>query len=56
MEVPWGQNSLNFEVAAPLLGNEEQTVYQYLLEGAEKNWTDWGKQAGASYRSLGPGA
>ena len=56
VEVPWGQNSLNFEVAAPLLGNEEQTVYQYLLEGAEKNWTDWGKQAGASYGSLGPGA
>ncbi|HKE24805.1 MAG TPA: GAF domain-containing protein [Bryobacteraceae bacterium] len=49
------RNSLLFEFAAPVFGNENETAYQYYLEGADKGWRDWGKEHEANYSSLGPG-
>jgi signal transduction histidine kinase/DNA-binding response OmpR family regulator len=49
-------NSLRFEFAAPLFGNEAETVFEYFLEGAEKGWREWTKQKDANYSSLAPGA
>jgi signal transduction histidine kinase/CheY-like chemotaxis protein len=54
--LPWASNSLLFAFAAPVFGNEDQTEYQYFLEGADKNWRDWGKQHEANYSSLSPGS
>jgi signal transduction histidine kinase/CheY-like chemotaxis protein len=49
------RNSLRFEFAAPVFGHETETTYQYLLEGAEKDWHDWDKQKEANYNRLGFG-
>ena len=50
------RNSLHFEFAAPTFGSEGETTYQYFLEGADKDWSAWGKQRDANYSSLGPGS
>ena len=54
--LPWASNSLLFAFAAPLFGNEDQTEYQYFLEGADKDWRDWSKQHEANFSSLSPGS
>jgi signal transduction histidine kinase/CheY-like chemotaxis protein len=54
--LPHGRNSLRFEFAAPTYGDEADTTYQYFLEGADKDWSAWGKQTEANYSSLGPGS
>ncbi len=50
------RNSLRFEFAAPTYGDEAETTYQYFLEGADNDWSAWGKQKEANYSSLGPGS
>ena len=56
VRLPYDRNSLRFEFAAPTYGNESETTYQYRLEGADKDWSGWGKQREANYSSLGPGS
>jgi signal transduction histidine kinase/CheY-like chemotaxis protein len=53
--LPYASNSLQFAFSAPVFGNEDRTEYQYFLEGADKNWREWGTQHEATYSSLGPG-
>lgn len=50
------RNSLRFDFAAPVFGNEAATTYQYFLEGADKDWSAPGLQKEANYSSLGPGS
>lgn len=54
--VPYDSNSLRFEFAAPVFGNEGETAYQFFLEGAERDWQNWNKQTGTNYSGLGPGS
>lgn len=56
LRLPFARNSLHFEFAAPTYGDEAGTVYQYRLEGADKDWSGWGRQTEANYNNLGPGA
>ena len=56
LKLPHDRNSLRFEFAAPTYGDEESTQYQYFLEGADKDWSAWGKQKEANYGTLGPGS
>ena len=56
LRLPYAHNSLQFEFAAPTYGSEDKTTYQYLLEGAGKEWSAWSKQKGANYSGLGPGS
>lgn len=56
LRLPYMRNSLQFEFAAPTYGSEAETTYQYLLEGAGKDWSAWSKQKGANYSNLGPGS
>jgi len=53
---PPGTNALRFQFAALAYGNSADTQYQYLLEGADKDWSVWGKQREANYSALGPGS
>ncbi len=55
LRLPPDKNSLRFEFAAPIFGTSSDTSYQYLLEGADKDWSAWGKQKEANYSSLAPG-
>ncbi len=50
-----GTRALTFQFAAISYGNAANTNYQYLLEGADKDWSVWGKQKEANYSGLGPG-
>ena len=53
---PHKRNSLRFEFAATTYTDETSTAYQYFLEGADQDWSAWGKQKEANYASLGPGS
>ncbi len=53
--LPYDRNSLRFEFAAPTFGDEKGTRYQYLLEGADREWSAPGNQTEANYSSLPPG-
>ncbi len=50
-----GTSDLHFQFAALNYGNPSQTLYQYRLEGVDKNWSPWDKQKEANYSGLGPG-
>jgi signal transduction histidine kinase/CheY-like chemotaxis protein len=56
LRLPHNRNSLRFEFAAPTYGDESETTFQYFLEGADNDWSAWGKQREANYSSLGPGS
>ena len=56
ISLPYDRNSLRFEFAAPTYGDEGETTYQYFLEGADKDWSAWGKEREANYGRLGPGS
>ncbi|MCB0429818.1 MAG: SpoIIE family protein phosphatase [Flavobacteriales bacterium] len=53
--IPFGENALKFEFAAPQYGQEEGVVYQYLLTGADKGWSDWGQESHKEYSYIGEG-
>jgi signal transduction histidine kinase/CheY-like chemotaxis protein len=55
LRLPPGSNNLRFQFAALAYANPAETDYQYLLEGADKDWSVWGKQKEANYSGLGPG-
>ena len=42
-------------VCLPSYGNSAAHQYQYMLEGADKDWSAWGTQREANYSGLGPG-
>jgi len=48
-------DALRFQFAALTFENPAEVTYQYLLEGADKDWSAWGKQKEANYNGLGPG-
>ena len=56
LRLPPGINALRFQFAALSYENPKDTEYQYLLEGADKDWSVWGKQREANYSGLGPGS
>jgi signal transduction histidine kinase/CheY-like chemotaxis protein len=56
LRLPPGTDALRFQFAALSYANPDGTEYQYLLEGADKDWSTWGKQKEANYSSLGPGS
>jgi signal transduction histidine kinase/CheY-like chemotaxis protein/outer membrane protein assembly factor BamB len=55
LRLPPGSNALHFSFAALAFSNPKATTYQYLLQGADKDWSEWSKQTDANYSSLGPG-
>jgi signal transduction histidine kinase/CheY-like chemotaxis protein len=55
LRLPPGTDALRFQFAALSYADSADTDYQYLLEGADKDWSPWGKQKEANYSGLGPG-
>ncbi len=56
LRMPPGSSALRFQFAALSYANPADTEYQYLLEGADRDWSAWGKQKEANYSGLGPGS
>lgn len=54
VKLPVGSSALRFSFAALTYGNPADTTYQFLLDGADKNWSLWDKQSEANYSGLGP--
>lgn len=55
LRLPPGTNALRFSFAALTFANPKDTTYQYKLQGADKDWSDWTRQRDANYSGLGPG-
>jgi signal transduction histidine kinase/CheY-like chemotaxis protein len=56
LRLPPGSSALRFQFAALSYTNPIDTEYQYWLEGADRDWSPWGKQKEANYSGLGPGS
>ncbi|MGA8739797.1 MAG: GAF domain-containing protein [Terracidiphilus sp.] len=56
LRLPPGSSALSFQFAALSYANPVDIEYQYWLEGADKDWSAWGKQKEANYSGLGPGS
>lgn len=56
LRLPARTDALSFEFAALNYQNPADTTYQYILEGADKDWSVWAKRTEATYGALGPGS
>ncbi len=53
--IPYKNNTLRFEYAAPFFEQEEKTLYQTWLEGFEKDWSDFDNNYYKEYTNLPAG-
>jgi signal transduction histidine kinase/DNA-binding NarL/FixJ family response regulator/predicted DNA-binding transcriptional regulator AlpA len=53
--LPSEDRNILFEFAAPFFENESATQYRYLLEGYEKEWSDWSPEGSKAYNKLNAG-
>jgi signal transduction histidine kinase len=49
------RNALRFEFAAPSFDDESANEFQFYLEGLDKGWSDWNREANRDYTNLPPG-
>ncbi|WP_276480298.1 ligand-binding sensor domain-containing protein [Paraflavitalea pollutisoli] len=54
--IRYRQNSLHFEVASNLYGQEQHTEYSYYLEGFDDDYQPWTKKADKDYTNLPEGS
>ena len=52
---PFTSRNFHFEFAAPFLELEEWTFYQCLLEGHDREWSDWNREPQKDYFNLDSG-
>ena len=45
-------NALRFEFAAPSFDDESANEFQHFLEGLDRGWSEWGKEARRDYTNL----
>ncbi len=55
LRLPPGTDALRFQFAMLSYADPARNQYQYMLEGADKDWSPWGTQKEANYSGLGPG-
>lgn len=53
--LPYKDNSLFFEFAAPFFENEDKTEFSFYLEGFDKTWSRWSKETKKEYTNLHEG-
>lgn len=53
--IPYDNNSLSFEYAAPFFHSSEKTLYQFKLEGLDQTWSDWTTKTDKEYTYLAEG-
>ena len=54
-QIRYANNSIRFEYAASFYENEESTLYQYMLEGFDENWSAWSNEHKMYYPGLAEG-
>ncbi len=55
LQLAYAYNSLRFRYAAPSFDDESKNEYQYLLEGYDKDWSNWNTETYKDYTNLPPG-
>lgn len=53
--LPFKQNDIRFEFAAPAFDNSKETQFQYFLEGNDAGWSQWTKDTKKEYTNLSSG-
>ncbi len=53
--IPYVHNSLHFETATTLFGEENTIEYSYYLEGFDKDWSEWARKTEKDYTNIPPG-
>ena len=56
LHLPYKDNALRFEYAAPFFENQASVQYQFLLDGSEKLWSSWTSETRKDYTNLPEGA
>ena len=56
LQLPPHTSAVRFQFAAASYADSSDINYQYLLEGADKDWSGWDRQKEANYSGLGPGS
>ncbi|MCU7549709.1 hypothetical protein OCK74_11325 [Chitinophagaceae bacterium LB-8] len=54
-EMPYSMNSLHFEYAAILYGQQSNIEYSYFLKGFDKSWSNWSGKPEKEYTNLPSG-
>lgn len=54
--LPWGQNALRFEFAAPFFEEPEAVEFQVQLEGSDRGWSAWSRESRRDYTHLPEGS
>jgi class 3 adenylate cyclase len=55
-KLPWRQNSMRFEFAAPFFEDPASVEYQALLEGSDNDWSAWSHETSRDYTHLPQGS
>ena len=55
MKLPWGENKLRFEFAAPFYEEPSAVEYQVRLEGSDNDWSAWSRETTRDYTHLPEG-
>jgi signal transduction histidine kinase/CheY-like chemotaxis protein/ligand-binding sensor domain-containing protein len=55
LRLPPHTSAVRFQFAAASYADSADIVYQYQLEGADKEWSAWDRDKEANYSGLGPG-
>jgi ligand-binding sensor domain-containing protein/DNA-binding CsgD family transcriptional regulator/membrane protein implicated in regulation of membrane protease activity len=55
-DLNYNWNSLHFEYASTLYGQQSNLEYSYILKGFDKNWSDWSKKTEKDYTNLPAGS
>ena len=50
--LPFSKNSLRFEYSATFMDGQHKTTYQYLLEGFDRDWSNWESKSEKEYTNL----
>jgi class 3 adenylate cyclase len=54
--LPWRDNNIHFEFAAPFYEHPAAVEYQTLLEGSDRAWSPWSHKASGDYTHLPEGS
>jgi PAS domain S-box-containing protein len=54
-ELSYAYNTIKFEFAAPFFDQEERTLFSFMLEGYDKDWSPWSRQTEKEYTNLSEG-
>ncbi|WP_227873961.1 triple tyrosine motif-containing protein [Flavobacterium nackdongense] len=54
-EFRFSENNISFDYSVPEYNKYIKAEYQYLLEGFQEDWSEWGTKSTANFKNLSPG-